>query len=365
MKNFISALVLPATLVVCIAQQTWAAPPLTGGSLTGSVAEYNAAQVRDSHGLVTVPTGMVTYKANTAIPTGTFFNVSLPKGFEYTTEPTLTSTHATLTLVNVGDGGRTAKFIVAGEEVSVDDTIVLGGYRVKGAVALETITSPGNALPLYMQALGVDPQPLSFREFASDSGIVATVAGNNLTVDLGASSGGKKFYGPPDTLTVQLGSVTIAAEANDLSGIPVMAPDGSPNAISSKDIATLEFPGFSFSGISVFGSTHSNCSTSTWKGSVTSSLLIFPSLPVNKEVFLCVKASGTQLVKLMGYPDSETTFGFGTGYLLNSHPDDDFLTSGNVAFNPTTGHVCYAAAPPANMTCAPEFYNYFVAAKAE
>src|SRR5580692_5243636 len=127
-------------LVVCIAQQTWAAPPLTGGSLSGSVAEYNAAQVRDSHGLLTVPTGMVTYKANTAIPTGTIFNVSLPKGFEYTTEPTLTSTNATMTLVSVDDGGRTARFTVTGEEVSVGDTIVLGGYRVTGALALETIT---------------------------------------------------------------------------------------------------------------------------------------------------------------------------------------------------------------------------------
>jgi hypothetical protein len=363
-KNLISALVLPAMLVVCIAQQTWAAPPLTGGSLSGSVAEYNAAQVRDSHGLLTVPTGMVTYKANTAIPTGTIFNVSLPKGFEYTTEPTLTSTNATMTLVSVDDGGRTARFTVTGEEVSVGDTIVLGGYRVTGALALETITPPGNGLPLYMQALGIDPQPLLFKEFASDSGIVATFAGNNLTVDLGASSSGKKFYGPPDTNTVQLGNVTISAESTDALGIDVMAPDGSPNAISSKDIATLELPGISFSGISVFGSTNSNCSTSTWKGSVTSNLLIFPNLPVNQEVFLCVKAGGTQLIKLMGYPNAETTFGFATGYLLNSHPDDDFVTSGNVAFQ-AVGNVCYAIAPPADTTCAPEFYNFLVVAKAE
>jgi hypothetical protein len=289
----------------------------------------------------------------------------LPKGFEYTTEPTLTSSSATLSLVNVDDGGRTARFIVTGEEVAVGDKIVLGGYRVKGAAALETITPAGNALPLYMQALGIDPQPLSFKEFASDSGIVATVAGNSLTVDLGAPSNGKQFYGPPDTLTAQLGNVTITAEAKDANNISVMAPDGNSNALSSKDTATLEFPGFLFGGVSVFASTSATCSSPTWKGSVTSTALIFPDLPVNKEVFLCVKASGTQLVKLMGYPDGERTFGFGTGYLVNSHPDDDFASSGNVYFNPDTGHVCYAVAPPANTTCAPEFYNYFVVAKAE
>jgi hypothetical protein len=208
---------------------------------------------------------------------------------------------------------------------------------------------------------------LSFKEFASDSGIVATVAGNSLTVDLGAPSNGKQFYGPPDTLTAQLGKVTITTETSDPNNIPVMAPDGNPNALSPKDTATLEFPGFLFGGVSVFASTNANCTSSTWKGSVTSTALIFPDLPVNKEVFLCVKASGTQLVKLMGYPDGETTFGFASAYLLNSHPDDDFASSGNVYFNPNVGNVCYAVSPPAtsSLSCSPEFYNYFVVAKAE
>jgi hypothetical protein len=55
-KKLIKALILPAMLVVCIAQASWAAPP-TGGSMSGTVAEYNAAQVHENNGLLTVPSG--------------------------------------------------------------------------------------------------------------------------------------------------------------------------------------------------------------------------------------------------------------------------------------------------------------------
>jgi len=356
-KKLIKTLILPATLVVCVAQQSWAIP--TGGSMSGSVAVYNAAQVRDSHDLLTVPTGMVTYTANTAVPIGTDFNVSLPEGFEFTAGPTLTSSAATFTLL--GHPGRTARFVVASAEAAVGDKIVLGGYRVKGAKALETITPAGIALPVTMQAIGIDPQPLPFGEFASDSGIVATVTGDSITVDLGSPSNGKQFYAPPDTLTVPFGTATITAET-------ILAPDGNPNALSSSDTASLEFPGFLFGGLSVFASTHADCSVSNWKGKVTATALTFSDLPINQDLFLCAKSSGTQLVKLFGYPDGETTFGFETGFLLSSHPDDDFSSSGNVSFVTSYVHVCYAVSPvvPASInTCAPEFYNYFKPGKSE
>jgi hypothetical protein len=92
-KKLIKALILPAMLVVCIAQASWAAPP-TGGSMSGTVAEYNAAQVHENNGLLTVPSGMVTYTANTAIPAGTFIDVSLPAGMQFTTptSPSLSTT---------------------------------------------------------------------------------------------------------------------------------------------------------------------------------------------------------------------------------------------------------------------------------
>jgi hypothetical protein len=356
-KKFIGKSILPAVLAVCITQLSWATPTLTGGSMSGSIAEYNAAQVRENNGLLTVPRGMVAYTANTAIPIGTHFNVSLPVGFQFTTEPTLTNSAATFTLLS--DYGETAIFMVADAPVAVGSTIVLGGYRVKGATSLERITPAGAALPLTMQAMGIDPQPLPFGEFASDSGIVATVTGNSLTVDLGPPSNGKQFYAPPDTLTVQLGNAKITAETTDASGIPVMAPDGRPNALSPFDTATLEFPGFLFGGVSVFASNSSSCSAPTWPGQVTPTALIFPGLPINREVYLCVKASGAQLVELMGYPDGETTFGFQIGFLLTSNPSGDFLSSGNVGFSKTYGHVCYAIAPPSNNTCAPEFYKFF------
>ncbi|MGA2534548.1 MAG: hypothetical protein ABSF53_00930 [Terracidiphilus sp.] len=363
MKKLIKTLVLPATLVVCVAQQSWAVPPPTGGSMSGSVAEYNAAQVRDSHDLLTVPAGMVTYTANTAIPIGTDFNVSLPEGFEFTAGPTLTSTAATLTLL--GHPGRTARFVVEGAEVAVGNTIVLGGYRVKAAKSLETITPSGNALPLTMQAIGIDPLPLPFNEFASDSGIAAAFAGNPLYVDLGPSSNGKEFFVPAtmstpamDTLTVQLASVTITAETVDATSVPVLAPDGNPNALSPSDTASLQLPGFLFGGLSVYASSSASCLVPKWKGKVTSGALTFQSLPINQEVFLCAKGSGTQMVKLLGYPNGETTFGFETAFLLNSHPDDDFLSAGNVGFRTFTS-VCYAVAPPLNNNCAPVFYQYF------
>ena len=366
MKTIIQTLLLPATLAACIAQPSWADTPPTGGTISGSVAVYNAAQVRDNHGMITVPAGKVTYTAKySALPVGTIFNVSLPTEFEFTTDPSLTTQNGTMTFVSIGNSGKTAKFVVTGEEVQVGDTIVLSGYRVKGATALETIVPAGSGPILYMQAVGIDLQPLAFHEFASDGGLVATFNGNSLIVDMSSPSDGKKFYlrpvAPsntqlPDALTVQLGSVTITAETG------VMAPNGDPNAVSSKDTATVQLPGFMFSGLTVFGSTSASCSAVTYKGSLTSTVLSFPNLPINKKVYLCVKGSGTQLVKLMGYPDTETTFGFQTGYLVNSHPDDDYLTSGNVGFQ-TSAQVCYALAPPTNLTCLPEFYNYFVAAK--
>jgi len=368
-KKLIGTLILPAVLVVCIAQLSWATAEPTGGSMSGTIAEYNAAQVLESQGHLTVPSGMVAYTARyTAIPTGTTFIVSLPAGFEFTTLPTLTNSAATFTLLNMSGG--TARFRVVGAPVAVGGTIVLGGYRVKGATVLEQISPPGAALPLTMQAIGIDPQPLPFSEFASDSGIVATVTGNSLTVDLAPPSYGRQFYAPPgpptagffyatqDTITVQLGSVTITPEATDASGIPVMAPDGTPNALAPYDIATLELPGYSFAGVSVYGSLYSNCLAPAWPGQVTATALIFPDLPINQQVFLCAKASGGQMVKLFGFPNTETTFGFETGFLLNPRPYTDFLSSGNVGFS-SFGQVCYAVAPPFNNTCAPEFYSFF------
>lgn len=349
---------LLAALALGIPASSWATTP-TGGSMSGSVAEYNAALVKLSHGDLTVPANMVTYTANTAIPVGSYFYVTLPKGFEFTSAPSLTSTSATMSLISTS--GRTAEFVVTGVQVSVNDKIVLGGYRVKGATALETIIPAGDGLPVTMQAIGVDPQPLAYAEFSSDSGIQASMNGNTVTIDTGAPSNSKMFYGPPDTTIAVLGNVMINVETKDMAGIPIMQPDGSPNALTSTDTATFQLPGVAFGGVSVYGSTSATCSSMNWKGKVTSNTLNFQSLPINQEVYLCAKATGSSTIKLIGYPNQETTLGFNTGFVLNTHPDDDFLSSGNVS---SGGTVCYAG-PPTYTACQPEFYSYFKIAGSE
>jgi hypothetical protein len=52
--------------------------PVWAGTITGTVADYNAAQVRLAHATITVPSGEVTYTATTTIPSGTTFTVPCP-----------------------------------------------------------------------------------------------------------------------------------------------------------------------------------------------------------------------------------------------------------------------------------------------
>lgn len=356
MMKLIRTLTISAMMVVCIAQPGWAA---TGGTMKGSIAEYNAGQVRIVHGMLTVPAKMVTYTANTAIPANTNFTVTLPQGFEFTTEPTLSSSEATLTLVKY-EGG-TAQFIVSSGTIAVSGTIVLGGYNLKGATALEEIIPAGAALPLTMQAVGIDPNPLPFKEFASDSGIQATVTGNTntLDVDLGSLGKGAKFFIPPSTFstTAQLASIMITAETKDLAGNAVLSPDGNTNTLKSAETVTVELPGVLFGGVNVFASTSSTCSVSSWKGFVIQNALYFPNLPFNRSVYLCVKASGSLPIKLIGYPSGENTLGFSTGLLLRNLLEGDFLSSGNVQFSPAV-NICYTVGAPSNLTCAPEFYKF-------
>lgn len=353
-------LAVPAVLAVCMVHPRSAASQ-TGGQMSGSVVEYNAAQVRTAHGAVTVPTGMVTYTANSAIPTYTDFNVTLPQGFEFATEPSLTSSAATFDLINVQGG--TARFMVSSGEIDASGTIVLGGYNVKDADALEKIVPSGAALPVTMQAIGIDPQPLPFKEFASDSGIQVSITGNpqTLNVDLGSPANGSQFFVPPSTLssTAELANITITAEANDSAGVPVLSPNGNANSLDADDTVTFQFPGVMFGGISVFASTSAACSVPNWRGIVQPNFLIYPNLPLNQSIYLCVKASGHGLMKLIGYPNGENTLGFSTGLLINSKPKADFLSSGDVNIN-SFATVCYTPAAPTNLTCAPEFYNLSV-----
>jgi hypothetical protein len=342
MNKLIKTLAMSAMLIVCVAPKSWAVQ-LTGGSLSGTVAEYNAAQVRNNQGVVTVPKGMVTYTANTALPVGTTFVVTLPSGFKFatTTQPSLSNSAASFVLLTYS--GQTAKFTVATAAVPANSTIVLGSYTVTGASALETIIPAASALPLTMQAIGIDPQPLSFPEFASDSGIQAVFVGAIQFIDLNSPSNGTEFGTGLDSPTAVLSAIAISPEISDSGETPILSPDGNPNTLASSDTAKVVFPGVLYQGITVFSSSGSACTTTLTKGTVTSNALIFFDVPINTEVFFCATATGKQEMKILGYPSLSlgiTAPGFVTVELLPSTANADFSSSTNVNVE-FPGLMCY------------------------
>lgn len=360
MSNLFKTLAISAILLTCVAPECWASQ--LGGSLSGTVAEYNAAQVRENQGMVTVPAGMVTYTANTALPVGTCFDITLPRGFDFaaSTLPSLSNSAATFTLLSYG-GGR-ARFVVATAEVPASSTIVLGSYAVHGAGALGTIIPVASALPLTMQAIGIDPQPLPFPEFASDSGIQAVFVGAIQFIDLNAPSNGTEFGTGNDSPTGVLSAIEITSERNDYASgsVPLLSPDGSPNTLAPDDTATVEFPGVLYQGLTVFSSTTSSCTTIFAKGTVTPHALIFPGIPVNnQEIFFCATSTGKGQMDLLGYPTEGEYFvatgnpGFNTFEVLPAHSGDDFSPSTNVNIE-YPGLMCYSYG---NTNCTNQYFK--------
>jgi hypothetical protein len=359
-QKLTKTLVLPAMLAICIAQQSWAAPP-TGGSISGSVVDYNAAQVRDNNGLITVPTGKVTYTANTAIPAGTLIDVALPNGLQFTTPtmPSLSSSDETFSLIN--NWGSKVRFVVLTSDGAATSTIVLGSYTLKGANALEKVTPVLSALPLTWQTIGIDAQPLSLPEFASDSGIVAVFVGAIQFIDLSPPSNGSKFFSNPDTPTAVLSAIAISPQTVDFATetVPILNPDGQPNTLVSYDTATVEMPGALFGNITVFTSSTSDCGTQLTTGAVTSNALKFPNVPLNREIFFCAKATGSKIVELLGYPGSGYG-GLGPGFttvrLLPTHPYDDYLATANVNVE-FPGLMCYSYSVSFGGACIDEYFD--------
>jgi hypothetical protein len=357
MKNLMKAFVLPALLFAGVAQ-SWA------GTLSGTVADYNAAQVRLSDGVLTVPASLVTYTATATIPIGTTFNVTLPTGFSFTSSPTLTSTSATFTLV--GTSGAQASFTVAGSSVTSGQTIVLGGYNVQGATALEKITPPAIALPISMQAVGIDAHLITFPEFASDSGIQAVFVGAIQFIDLSPPSNGTKFYSSPDTPTAVLSAIAIEPETVDFatSTIPILGTNGETNTLNSSDTATIMIPGLLYGGLkSVFPSNVSTCASAINETSyVFQNYLVFVDIPLNKEIFFCVTGNG-QPIKLFASPTGETTYGFNTILVTpNYGVEADFTSTTNVSIE-FSGDFCYtySASGLDFNNCVGQYYNQVLA----
>ena len=336
MERSVKAVVLSAILVVCV-PASWA------GTMSGQVVDYNAAKVRLANGVLVVPAGKAIYTATSTITMASSFTVTLPSGFQFATAPALTSSAATFVLASGGIGSQFATFTVATSNVSATQTITLGTYTVNGATALETITPIASALPLTMQAVGVDASPVPFREFASDSGIQAIFVGAIQFIDLTPPSNGTKFRGSPDTLTAVISAIAISAETVDFatSTVPILGANGQLNALTPGDTATVVFPG-SYGGLaSVFLSTNSNCASPTSMGTVSPGALTVPNVPINSEQFFCVTGSGAQIELLGagpgGYLQNATGF---TTVALNPGSSTDFLTSTNVN-NEFPGAICY------------------------
>jgi hypothetical protein len=226
MERSVKAVVLSAILVVCV-PASWA------GTISGQVVDYNAAKVGLANGVLVVPAGKAIYTATTTITVGSAFTVTLPSGFQFATAPALTSSAATFTLSSGGIGSQSATFTVATSNVSATQTITLGTYTVNGATALATVTPIASALPLTMQAVGVDVAPVPFREFASDSGVNAIFVGAIQFIDLTPPSNGTKFI--PGTLLAVISAIAVSAETIDFATntVPVLGANGQINALNA------------------------------------------------------------------------------------------------------------------------------------
>src|ERR1700722_10703892 len=125
------------------------------GTISGNVADYNAADVRNASGVLTVPANIAVYTATSTLTIGSSFVVTLPSGFTFGSTPTLTDTGtSTFTLASGGLGAQSATFMVATANLTSGQTISLATFTVHGATALSTLTALTNALPITMQAVG-------------------------------------------------------------------------------------------------------------------------------------------------------------------------------------------------------------------
>jgi hypothetical protein len=346
MAKLVRAVVLSAILLVCVSA-LWAGP-------SGQVADYNAAKVRLANGVLVVPAGQAIYTANATISIGSSFTVTLPTGFLFATAPTLTSAAATFTLASGGIGFQSATFTVATANVTAGQTITLGTYTVSGATALETITPLASALPLTMQAIGVDPSPVSFPAFASDSGVTAVFVGAIQFINLQPPSNGTEFNGSaPFSLTAVISAIAISPELVDFatSTVPILGANGLLNTLTASDTATVTLPGMYGNLASVFASTTSDCLHPISTGTVSFRALTIPNVPINAEEFFCVTGNGSP-IELLG-PGPGGFSAIGTGFTvvdLSAGSSTDFLASTNVNIE-FPGLICYTNSGPGFGSC--------------
>jgi hypothetical protein len=286
------------------------------------------------------------YTATSTIPIGTSFVVTLPSGFTFGSTPALgTSGTATFTLTSGGGmASRSATFTVATANVTSGQTIFLQSYTVHGATALVTVTPVANALPITMQAIGIDASPRSIPAFASSQGATDIFVGAEQFIDETPPSNATEFSSTPDTLTAVIAATAIQAQTVDSTGtVPILGSTGMLNTISTSDTATVTIGG-NFRGIArAFASTTSSCMNAVAgsAGPVSLGSITILNVPVNREIFLCLTGSGAVLGS---NPNGLTAITVTPGTSI------DFLSA--PVSNEFPGFICYSHAVE---TCDPNF----------
>ena len=308
-------------------------------TLTAQVADYNAAQVKGTNGVVVVPAAVATYAVTTAALTnGSTFTVTLPANFSFASDPSLTDTGtSTFALTGSGIGSQSATFTVGTADLATGQSLSLASFSVSGATALETPIPVANALSISMQSIGNDPTPLTVGAFASEPGITAIFVGAIQFIDTSPPSLGTLFQSAPDTPTAVIDAVAISAQTVDAatSHTAVLSPNGMPNKLLNADTASVTVSG-KWTGIATaFASTTSDCKNPTVTGTVAASEFTIPNVPFDMEVFFCVTANGTTQLpfNLNGYAPVTVTPGSSTDFQA---------ASANVEFG---GVIAYTGTP--------------------
>jgi hypothetical protein len=307
------------------------------GTISGNVADYNAADVRNASGVLTVPAMVAVYTATSTITTGSSFIVTLPSGFTFGSTPSLGSSGtSTFTLVSGGSqSSQSATFTVGTANLLSGQTAFLQGFTVHGATALATLTPVANALPITMQAVSTDVSPLSFPAFASAQGATAITVGAIQFIDENAPSNATEFLGTPDTLTAVIAAIAIQPQTVDptVNSVPILGSTGLLNTLSNSDTATVTIPG-NFRGIArAFASTTSDCMSpiAGSSGPVSLGSITIPNVPINREEFFCLTGSGAVL--------GSNPNGFAT-MTVTPGTSADFLSA--PVTNEFPGDICYS-----------------------
>ncbi len=297
---------------------------------TANVADYNAAKVATANGVLTVPSGLVTYTADSAaVPSGSVVTLTLPTGFTFTTAPTLSDSGTTVfSLTGGGIGSRSAQFTASTADLAIGQSFSLGGFSLAGATALATLTPVASALPVTVQVAGVDATPLSVGAFASEPGAQGVSVGAIQFIDLTPPVLGTKFGTDPttDSVTAVLAAYAISPElAVPISGQPVLNPDGTQNSILPTDTITFTMGGRWPVTSTVFTDLTSNCTSPLAFGTVTATSLSFPNGPINREVFICITVDGVSQIPTN--PNGYAPFAFQPGTstdFLGAPTNDEF-----------------------------------------